>query len=135
MIAPTFLLASLWLWSAVARPLATNNTLEARAPSGSKSVIIQMFEWTWDSIAAECTSFIGPAGKVSVNLLLQTQLSLAYTYAPCQGYGYIQASPAQEHVQGMQYFERRFLYESSNSVLPHMQARSGGLITSLSPTF
>ena len=30
--------------------------------SSSKSVIIQMFEWTWDSVAAECTNFIGPAG-------------------------------------------------------------------------
>jgi hypothetical protein len=25
-------------------------------------VIVQMFEWNWDSIAAECTSFLGPAG-------------------------------------------------------------------------
>ncbi|KAJ7477433.1 glycoside hydrolase, partial [Mycena latifolia] len=24
--------------------------------------IIQMFEWTWASVAAECTNFIGPAG-------------------------------------------------------------------------
>lgn len=23
-----------------------------------------MFEWNWDSIAAECASFIGPAGKL-----------------------------------------------------------------------
>ena len=61
-IASTFLLTSLWLLSAAARPLETNNTLEARAPSGDKSVIIQIFEWTWDSIAAECTNFIGPAG-------------------------------------------------------------------------
>ena len=61
-IASTFLLTSLWLLSATARPLETNNTLEARAPSGDKSVIIQIFEWTWDSIAAECTNFIGPAG-------------------------------------------------------------------------
>lgn len=62
MIVPTFLLASLWLWSAVARPLNADNALDARAPSGAKSVIIQMFEWTWDSVAAECTNFIGPAG-------------------------------------------------------------------------
>ncbi|KAK0199507.1 glycoside hydrolase family 13 protein [Desarmillaria ectypa] len=33
-----------------------------RAPSGSHTVIVQMFEWTWDSIASECTDFIGPAG-------------------------------------------------------------------------
>ncbi|KAH9058950.1 hypothetical protein EDB83DRAFT_1015250 [Lactarius deliciosus] len=24
-----------------------------------------MFEWNWDSVAAECTSFLGPAGYVS----------------------------------------------------------------------
>jgi hypothetical protein len=52
----------------------------ARAPSGSNGeqiptihvrkvlttrfsvVIAQMFEWTWDSVAAECTTFLGPAG-------------------------------------------------------------------------
>lgn len=33
-----------------------------RAPSAKNKVIIQMFEWTWDSIASECTDFIGPAG-------------------------------------------------------------------------
>ncbi|KAF8751597.1 hypothetical protein RHS01_08300, partial [Rhizoctonia solani] len=33
-----------------------------RSPNGSKTVIIQMFQWSWDSIAAECTNFIGPAG-------------------------------------------------------------------------
>lgn len=36
--------------------------LNARSPSGNKDVIVQIFEWTWDSIAAECTAFIGPAG-------------------------------------------------------------------------
>ncbi|KAK0475258.1 glycoside hydrolase family 13 protein [Armillaria novae-zelandiae] len=33
-----------------------------RAPAGSNTVIIQMFEWSWDSVASECTDFIGPAG-------------------------------------------------------------------------
>ncbi|VDB96842.1 unnamed protein product [Peniophora sp. CBMAI 1063] len=55
--------------------------LTPRSPSGSKPVIAQMFEWTWDSIAAECTNFLGPAG-----------------------YGFVQASPAQEHVQGSQWW-------------------------------
>lgn len=41
---------------------ANDQWLESRAPSGSKSVIVQMFEWTWDSVAAECTNFLGPAG-------------------------------------------------------------------------
>ena len=39
-----------------------HHDLSARSPSGSKPVIIQMFEWDWDSIAAECKDFIGPAG-------------------------------------------------------------------------
>lgn len=68
------------LAAAAATVLAAPTALEARSPSGSKSeftsshaaereltiivlaVIIQMFEWTWASIAAECTNFIGPAG-------------------------------------------------------------------------
>ncbi|KAI0062559.1 glycoside hydrolase [Artomyces pyxidatus] len=60
---------------------AQGAAISARAPSGSKGVIVQMFEWTWDSIAAECTNFIGPAG-----------------------YGFVQASPAQEHVTGPQWY-------------------------------
>ncbi|KAF9039953.1 glycoside hydrolase family 13 protein [Panaeolus papilionaceus] len=55
--------------------------LESRNPSGSKSVIIQMFQWNWDSIAAECTDFIGPAG-----------------------YGFVQVSPPQEHINGSQWW-------------------------------
>ncbi|KAN0114196.1 Glycoside hydrolase superfamily [Russula decolorans] len=47
----------------------------------SKVVIAQMFEWDWDSVAAECTSFLGPAG-----------------------YGFVQVSPAQEHVQGAEWW-------------------------------
>ena len=43
------------------RPFFTEDSLVARAPSTNKTVIIQMFEWTWDSVAAECTNFIGPA--------------------------------------------------------------------------
>ncbi|KZV64539.1 carbohydrate-binding module family 20 protein [Peniophora sp. CONT] len=59
----------------------SSSPVAPRAPSGSKPVIAQMFEWTWDSIAAECTNFIGPAG-----------------------YGFVQASPAQEHVAGSQWW-------------------------------
>ncbi|KAB5588890.1 Glycoside hydrolase family 13 protein [Ceratobasidium theobromae] len=51
-----------------------------RAPSASK-IIVQMFEWTWDSIAAECTNFLGPAG-----------------------YGYVQVSPPAEHITGSQWW-------------------------------
>jgi len=63
--------------------LGMGNPILFRAPSPSlnKEVIIQMFEWSWDSIAAECTKFIGPAG-----------------------YGFVQASPAQEHITGDQWW-------------------------------
>ena len=30
------------------------------------AVIAQMFEWTWDSVAAECATFLGPAGYAFV---------------------------------------------------------------------
>jgi hypothetical protein len=43
-------------------PFTERGAIGARAPSGSKPVIIQMFEWKWDSIATECRDFIGPAG-------------------------------------------------------------------------
>ncbi|KAK7691582.1 hypothetical protein QCA50_004981 [Cerrena zonata] len=81
MLTSAFFLTSLWLCSAIARPLNVKNTLQTRAPSGNKSVIIQMFEWTWDSVAAECTNFIGPAG-----------------------YGFVQVSPPQETIQGDQWW-------------------------------
>ena len=32
------------------------------ASSTSKDVIVEMFQWSWDSVAAECTNFLGPAG-------------------------------------------------------------------------
>lgn len=38
------------------------HSLAVRAPSTNNTVIIQIFEWSWDSVATECTNFIGPAG-------------------------------------------------------------------------
>ncbi|KAG8703825.1 hypothetical protein FRC09_003921 [Ceratobasidium sp. 395] len=67
------------LSAAAAAVTAVPTNLESRAPSGTKNVIIQMFEWNWDSIATECTNFIGPAG-----------------------YGYV--SPPQEHIVGSQWW-------------------------------
>ncbi|KAK6980939.1 putative glycoside hydrolase family 13 protein [Favolaschia claudopus] len=61
--------------------LASSAAELAIATPPSKNVIIQMFEWNWDSIATECTEFIGPAG-----------------------YAYVQVSPPQEHVQGPQWW-------------------------------
>ena len=62
MITSPFLLASFYFLSAAAYPAGGNEALEARTPPGDKSVIIQMFQWNWDSVAKECTDFIGPSG-------------------------------------------------------------------------
>ncbi|MCT2590091.1 alpha amylase C-terminal domain-containing protein [Streptomyces sp. N2-109] len=51
------------------------------APQGEKDVTAVLFEWDFDSIARECTSRLGPAG-----------------------YGYVQVSPPQEHIQGGQWW-------------------------------
>ena len=51
------------------------------ADLGDKNVIVQMFEWPWDSIAAECTNHLGPAG-----------------------YGYVQTSTPHEHILGSQWW-------------------------------
>jgi alpha-amylase len=45
------------------------------APSGSRDVITQLFEWNWPSVGRECHDFLGP-----------------------RGYGAVQVSPPQEHV-------------------------------------
>ncbi|WP_265523552.1 carbohydrate-binding module family 20 domain-containing protein [Oerskovia flava] len=48
---------------------------------GDKDTTALMFQWTWDAIADECTSTLGPAG-----------------------YGYVLTSPPQEHVLGSQWW-------------------------------
>ncbi|HWV48220.1 MAG TPA: alpha-amylase family glycosyl hydrolase, partial [Microbacterium sp.] len=52
-------------------------TTTVDSPNGRGDVILNLFQWTWDSVAAECASTIGPAG-----------------------FGYVQVSPPQEHIQG-----------------------------------
>ncbi|WP_155070298.1 carbohydrate-binding module family 20 domain-containing protein [Streptomyces taklimakanensis] len=51
------------------------------APPGTKDVTAVMFQWRFDSIAKACTDTLGPAG-----------------------YGYVQTSPPQEHIQGGQWW-------------------------------
>ncbi|WP_330261846.1 carbohydrate-binding module family 20 domain-containing protein [Streptomyces sp. NBC_00539] len=51
------------------------------APPGAKDVTAVMFEWRFDSVAKACRDSLGPAG-----------------------YGYVQVSPPQEHVQGAQWW-------------------------------
>ncbi|MCX5196928.1 alpha-amylase family glycosyl hydrolase [Streptomyces sp. NBC_00249] len=50
-------------------------------PPGVKDVTAVMFEWKFDAVAAACTGQLGPAG-----------------------YGYVQVSPPQEHIQGAQWW-------------------------------
>lgn len=51
------------------------------APPGGKDVTAVLFEWRFDSVAKACTESLGPAG-----------------------YGYVQVSPPQEHIQGPQWW-------------------------------
>ncbi|GEL96326.1 carbohydrate-binding module family 20 domain-containing protein [Cellulomonas composti] len=46
----------------------------AAAPSGDRNVGVNLFQWTWTSIASECTDHLGP-----------------------DGYAWVQTSPPQEH--------------------------------------
>src|SRR5689334_23383862 len=48
------------------------------APAGPRDVIVQLFEWNWRSVAAECPRLAN--------------------------YGYVQVSPPQEHVTGPQWW-------------------------------
>lgn len=61
-------------------PIATSPGAYA-APPGAKDVTAVMFEWTFASVARECTTTLGPLG-----------------------YGYVQVSPPQEHIQGAQWW-------------------------------
>jgi alpha-amylase len=50
-------------------------------PPGSKDVTATLFEWKYSSVAKECTDTLGP-----------------------KGYGYVEVSPAQETIQGSQWW-------------------------------
>ncbi len=51
------------------------------SPAGSRDVGIQLFQWNWNSIAAECTDVLGPAGI-----------------------SWVLTSPPQEHILGEQWW-------------------------------
>ena len=89
-------------------------------------VIIQMFEWYWDSIAAECTNFIGPAGMFS------SICSDDHVIKLFLGYGFIQASPAQETITGQSTI---LAYKSILSDIFIEKVTNGGRTISLSLTF
>ncbi|MFF9347540.1 carbohydrate-binding module family 20 domain-containing protein [Streptomyces sp. NPDC014734] len=65
---------------AVPAGLGAATAARASAP-GDKDVTAVLFEWKFDSVARACTDTLGPAG-----------------------YGYVQVSPPQEHIQGGQWW-------------------------------
>ncbi|MFJ3978322.1 carbohydrate-binding module family 20 domain-containing protein [Streptomyces sp. NPDC090021] len=72
------------LFTATALAAATLTAIAPQAaatPPGEKDVTAVLFEWRFDSVAKACTESLGPAG-----------------------YGYVQVSPPQEHVQGGQWW-------------------------------
>lgn len=60
---------------AAAAPPVPSPVVDASNAEGD--VVLNLFQWTWNSVAAECESTIGPAG-----------------------FGYVKVSPPQEHIQG-----------------------------------
>lgn len=62
----SLLVASLPVTLSISFTPANTTAFTSRATGSTKDVIIQLFEWNWDSVAAECTNFIGPAGYAFV---------------------------------------------------------------------
>ncbi|ORT60364.1 carbohydrate-binding module family 20 domain-containing protein [Streptomyces sp. CB03238] len=73
--------AALALVAGAAVAVTAPPTPAAAVPPGDKDVTAVMFEWTFASVAKACTDTLGPAG-----------------------YGYVQVSPPQEHIQGGQWW-------------------------------
>nr|GAT50135.1 alpha-amylase [Mycena chlorophos] len=59
----------------------SGNTIYRRSPSKANNTIVQLFEWPWTSVATECTQYLAPFG-----------------------YGYVQVSPASEHITGTEWW-------------------------------
>lgn len=103
--------AFLTLGALLVAPSALGGLVSPRAPPGSKrtwtssysrlvtellaETIVQLFEWNWNSIAAECKAFLGP-----------------------NGYSWIQVSPPMEHISGDQWWTD---YQGTPLVLLHVR--------------
>ncbi|MER7723743.1 carbohydrate-binding module family 20 domain-containing protein [Streptomyces sp. NPDC096323] len=72
--------AALALMAGAAALVVPATHAQASAP-GTKDVTAVLFEWKFDSVAKACTDSLGPAG-----------------------YGFVQVSPPQEHIQGGQWW-------------------------------
>ncbi|KOU18864.1 glycosidase [Streptomyces sp. WM6372] len=74
--------ATLFATTALAAAALTGPAPRAAAATpGDKDVTAVLFEWRFESVARACTDALGPAG-----------------------YGYVQVSPPQEHIQGPQWW-------------------------------
>ncbi|MER5479308.1 carbohydrate-binding module family 20 domain-containing protein [Streptomyces sp. NPDC002734] len=73
--------ATLALVAGAALAVVAAPTTAQAAPPGDKDVTAVLFEWKFASVAKACTDQLGPAG-----------------------YGYVQVSPPQEHIQGSQWW-------------------------------
>ncbi|MFF2330341.1 MULTISPECIES: carbohydrate-binding module family 20 domain-containing protein [unclassified Streptomyces] len=73
--------AALALIAGAAAALVTPTATAQASTPGDKDVTAVLFEWKFDSVAKACTDTLGPAG-----------------------YGYVQVSPPQEHIQGGQWW-------------------------------
>ncbi|MFC5288170.1 carbohydrate-binding module family 20 domain-containing protein [Actinokineospora guangxiensis] len=70
------------LLAAVTLPvLAPSAPTATAAPPGPKDVTATLFQWRFDDVARACTDVLGP-----------------------KGYGYVEVSPATEHIQGPQWW-------------------------------
>ncbi|ACU35085.1 carbohydrate-binding module family 20 domain-containing protein [Actinosynnema mirum] len=63
--------------AAGATQLASTPPTATATPPGAKTVTATLFQWTFDRVATECATTLGP-----------------------KGYGYVEVSPATEHIQG-----------------------------------
>jgi hypothetical protein len=75
-----------------------------REPSTSKKVIVQMFGWNWDSIAAECTNFLGPEGYGFVQGSFAPDLPIHDPSIIADSISWISVSPPSEHITGSQWW-------------------------------
>lgn len=48
-------------------PLVVSYTAQASTPNGG-DVVANLFEWNWNSVAAECTDVLGPKGYGAVQV-------------------------------------------------------------------
>ena len=39
-----------------------------------RQVIVHLFEWQWNDIAAECEDYLGPAGYCGVQVMMMTMV-------------------------------------------------------------